>query len=151
MPNIKRRSLLQTASMLAVGAGALAKTRNVQAAVDEATRTVSSWPKMEYRTLGRTGFNGSRLVFGCGAALSKGQANDLLEPAFEAGINVFDVGFREYYSDAEMNLAPFIKKHGKEIFVISKAFIPSEIEWNEEIDLATAKEAAAGWRWTTSG
>ncbi len=145
MPEVKRRSLLQTMSMLAVGSQALVRTGNVQAAKDEATRNVSNWPKMEYRTLGRTGFEGSRLVFGCGAALSGGQANDLLEPALDAGINVFDVGFRDYYKDAEMNLAPFLKKHRDEIFLISKAYAPVDIEWNEEITPSQAKAAAAGW------
>ena len=63
---------------------------------------------MPHRTLGRTGFEGSRLVFGCGAALSR-RRDALLEAAFDAGINVFDVGFRGYYRDAERHLAPFAR------------------------------------------
>ena len=63
---IKRRSLLKSVSMAAVGGQALLRTGNLQAAVDEATRSVESWPQMEYRELGKTGFQGSRLVFGCG-------------------------------------------------------------------------------------
>ena len=62
--------------------------------VDEVNQSVNGWPDMQYQTLGKTGLSGSRLVFGCGAALSAGQANDLLEPALESGINVFDVGYR---------------------------------------------------------
>ena len=142
---VKRRSFLQTLSMLAVGSQALVRTGNVRAAVDEATLSSQGFPKMEYRTLGRTGFKGSRLIFGCGAALSRGRATKLLEPALEAGVNVFDVGFRDYYDDAEMHLAPFLKRHRDDIFLISKAYIPSDIEWDEEITLGQARQAAAGW------
>lgn len=142
---MKRRTLLQSLSAATVGGQALFRTGNLRAAMDEATRDVSRWPKMEYRTLGRTGFKGSRLVFGCGAALSSGKANDLLEPALDAGINVFDVGYRNYYRDAEQNLAPFLKKHRDEIFLISKAAIEADIEWNTEIDVATARQAATNW------
>ncbi len=145
MTDPKRRSVLQTISMLAVGSQALVKTRSVKAAVDEATHSVAGWPEMSYRNLGRTGFKGSRLVFGCGAALSRNQASDLLEPALQAGVNVFDVGFRDYYDDAEKNLAPFLKKHGEKIFLISKAMLPIDLDWNQEIDLATARRAASGW------
>ena len=100
---------------------------------------------MQYRVLGKTGFNGSCLVFGCGAALSAGRANGLLEPALEAGINVFDVGYRTYYKDAEKNLAPFLKKHDDKIFTISKANPEVDLEWDEEVDTATAKLAAKKW------
>jgi hypothetical protein len=141
---IKRRSLLQSLSMLAVGGGALVKTGSLQAAVDEATHSVNSWPEMEYRELGKTGFKGSRLVFGCGAALMFGQANDLLEPALESGINVFDVGYRDYYRNAEENLAPFLKKHRDEIFLISKA-PAGETAANEVVGVAKAKQAAKIW------
>lgn len=145
MTKLKRRTLLQTASMLAVGAGALARTGSVKAATSEATRSVAEWPAMQYRTLGRTGFNGSRLVFGCGAALSRGRANSLLEPAFESGINVFDVGYRNYYDDAEKNLAPFLKKHRDNIFLISKANPEIDLAWDEEVTTAQAKQAAMNW------
>jgi len=141
---IKRRSLLQSLSMLAVGSGTLVKTGSLRAAVDEATQSVKSWPQMEYRDLGKTGFNGSRLVFGCGAALMFGQANDLLEPALESGINVFDVGYRDYYRNAEENLAPFLKKHRDEIFLISKAPV-GDIGANDVVTVAAAKQAAKVW------
>lgn len=142
---IKRRSFLQSLSAAAVGSQALIRTGSLQAAVDEANQDVSRWPKMEYRTLGRTGFEGSRLVFGCGAALSSGQAVDLLEPALDAGVNVFDVGYRNYYRDAEENLAPFLKRHQDRIFVISKANIEADVAWDEEISVAKAKTAARNW------
>tara|TARA_B100001105_G_C22375676_1_gene437095 strand:- start:693 stop:1670 length:978 start_codon:yes stop_codon:yes gene_type:complete len=130
--------------MLAVGSGTLVKTGSLRAAVDEATQSVKSWPQMEYRDLGKTGFSGSRLVFGCGAALMFGQANDLLEPALESGINVFDVGYRDYYRNAEENLAPFLKKHRDEIFLISKAPV-GDIGANDVVTVAAAKQAAKVW------
>jgi len=142
---IKRRSLLQSLSMLVVGGGVLVKTRSLQAAVDEATHSVNSWPEMEYRELGNTGFKGSRLVFGCGAALMFGQANDLLEPALESGINVFDVGYRDYYRNAEENLAPFLKKHRDKIFLISKA-PAGDTAANEVVGVAKAKQTAKIWQ-----
>ncbi len=144
-PTIKRRSLLQSLSMFAVGTNALVRTGSVKAARDEATHSVADWPAMTYRPLGRTGFEGSRLVFGCGAALSRGRANDLLEPAFESGINVFDVGYRNYYDDAEENLAPFLKKHRDDIFLISKANHEVDLDWDEEVSTAKAKQAARQW------
>jgi len=145
MTEIKRRSLIQSISALAVGSTALLKTGSLQAAKDEVNESVAGWPDMQYQVLGKTGFSGSRLVFGCGAALSAGQANGLLEPALEAGINVFDVGYRNYYKDAEENLAPFLKKHDDKIFTISKANPEVELEWHEEVDAATARQAAKNW------
>lgn len=143
--SIQRRSFLQSAAMLAVGGQALLRTRNVRAAMDEATRSVDGWPEMSYRRLGRTEFNGSRLVFGCGAALSRGQAVDLLEPAFDAGINVFDVGFRDYYDDAEKNLAPFLGRHRDEIFLISKAQPGLDLDPDDKVTGQIAGKAAANW------
>jgi hypothetical protein len=141
---LNRRSLIKSISMLAAGGTALMKSGNLTAAVEEATQSVNEWPDMQYRTLGNTGFKGSRLVFGCGAALSHGQANNLLEPAFESGINVFDVGYSAYYRDAERNLAPFIKKHGDDIFLISKATV-GDIKATQTVNTAQARQAAAIW------
>ncbi|MBL6691722.1 MAG: aldo/keto reductase [Pseudomonadales bacterium] len=142
---LKRRSFLQTVSALGVASAALVKTRDVQAAIDEANESVANWPEMTYRPLGRTGFNGSRLVFGCGAALSRGHANRLLEPAFDAGINVFDVGYRNYYRDAEMNLAPFLKQHRDQVFLISKAMVEVDAGWDENLSLPQRRQAATNW------
>lgn len=142
---IQRRSFLKSVSALAVGGQALLRTGNLQAAVDEANQSTRNWPEMTYRTLGRTGFEGSRLVFGCGAALSSGKANDLLEPALEAGINVFDVGYRSYYRDAEQNLAPFLKRHRDKVFLISKAGIGLDVEAGVEINVDQARQIAKNW------
>ncbi|MGH0030951.1 MAG: aldo/keto reductase, partial [Myxococcota bacterium] len=100
--------------------------------------------EMAHRTLGRPGWTASRLVFGCGAALSRGPRDDLLEAAFDAGINVFDVGFRGYYRDAEANLAPFLKKHRDRVFLISKAR-PADTEPGQSLSAAERRQAAAAW------
>ena len=103
---------------------------------------------MGRRKLGRTGFEGSRLVFGCGAALSRGPRDELLEAALDAGINVFDNGTRRYYSDAEVNLAPFLKRHKQkrdEIFLISKAMTYLDVAPDTTITVDQGKQAAATW------
>jgi aryl-alcohol dehydrogenase-like predicted oxidoreductase len=100
---------------------------------------------MARRRLGRTGWDASRLVFGCGAALSERPNDALLEAALEAGINVFDVGFRAYYDDAEKHLGPFARKRRDHIFLISKAFVPLEVEPDAEITGSQARSGAAGW------
>lgn len=132
-----RRGFLKSLATVPLGA---------QALLPRALRAQSpDWPKMAYTPLGRTGFTASRLVFGCGAALSRKRRDDLLETALEAGVNVFDVGTRRYYNDAERNLAPFLRRHRDEIFLISKAFVPLEVEPHDPISTAQAKEGAHGW------
>ena len=102
-------------------------------------------PPMAYRPLGRTGWDASRLVFGCGAALSRRPDDALLEAAFGAGINVFDVGFRGYYEDAEKHLGPFARRKRDRIFLISKAYVPVDVEPDEAVTPAQARAGAAGW------
>ncbi|MCZ6887886.1 MAG: hypothetical protein O7H39_05265, partial [Gammaproteobacteria bacterium] len=120
---ITRRKFTQYLMMLGIGGQALLQTRSLRAAIVEAQDTVNPtpWPQMSYRTLGRTGFKASRLIYGCGAALSRSPADRLLNIALEAGVNVYDVGSSRYYDDAEKNLSPFIKKHRDDIFLISKS------------------------------
>lgn len=145
---MRRRSLVQALGMFGVGAQALLRSGNLRAAVDEAREAGAlraPWPHMQYRTLGRTGFSGSRLIFGCGATLMKSRRDELLHAAFDAGINVFDVGTRRYYDDAEANLAPFLKTHRDRVFLISKAMVYLDVEPDERITLAQAKQAAATW------
>lgn len=143
-----RRRFLRTLGMLGVGAAAWLRSGDTRAALDATKRAAAAdleWPKMNYRTLGRTGFEASRLVFGCGAALS-GRPNDaLLHAAFDAGINVFDVGFRHYYRNAERNMAPFLKEVRDEIFLISKAMVDLDAKPQEAIGVQQAREAARQW------
>ncbi len=106
-----RRKFMQLLGMLGIGGQFLLRPRDLVAAVNEAADSLSpdpSWPEMTYRKLGRTGYRASRLIFGCGSALRSGRADRLLNTALSAGINVFDVGTRRYYDDAEQNLAPFL-------------------------------------------
>ena len=94
-----RRRFVQYATMLGVGAQTLMQTRSIKASVVEGTEKAglaAAWPEMQYRTLGRTGHNSSRLVFGCGATLSREPHDDLLDAAFDNGVNTFDVGFKHY-------------------------------------------------------
>lgn len=146
-----RRSFLRTLAAVGVGGQALLRTRDARGAVyaaQQATGQPTSWPNLGRRTLGRTGFSGSRLVFGCGAALSRGPRDELLGAALDAGINVFDNGTRRYYNDAEVNLAPFLARHKAkrdEIFLISKAMTYIDVEPEEEISVDQAKQGAAIW------
>lgn len=99
--------------------------------------------RMRYRELGRTKFNCSRLVFGCGAALAGGKAVRLLERAFEAGINHYDVGYDDYYKGSEKNLAAFANRHKGEVWITSKA--PARMESGAELTVERAKAAAEYW------
>ena len=144
MARLTRRHVLQM--MAWIGLGSQAWRSGVAHALHHgaAAEPAASMPAMTYQTLGGTGFKASRLVFGCGSALSRGQAVDLLEPAYEAGINVFDVGFRGFYKDAEKNLAPFLKRH-QDVFVISKAKVGANLKPSDTLTVAEAREAAQAW------
>ena len=102
-------------------------------------------PSMTYRKLGRTNFMSSRLVFGCGAALVGGRAVRLLDRAFEAGINHYDVGSDTVYKGSENNLAPFLKEHRDKIWVVSKAPPIVHVKSNETINIEQARSAAKFW------
>ena len=102
-------------------------------------------PSMTYRKLGRTNFISSRLVFGCGAALVGGRGVRLLDRAFEAGINHYDVGSDIAYKGSERSLAPFMKAHKDKIWVASKAPLSVRIKPDESITLEQARTAANSW------
>jgi aryl-alcohol dehydrogenase-like predicted oxidoreductase len=143
-----RRRFLQGLAMLAVGGHTLLRSGDARAALDAALELAAAdivWPEMSHRVLGRTGWKASRLVFGCGAALSRRRRDALLETALDAGINVFDVGFRGYYDDAEANLAPFLAKHRDRVFLISKAIPSRDIQPGQSLSLEERRAAAAAW------
>jgi len=100
---------------------------------------------MTYRKLGRTDMVASRLVFGCGAALAGGKAVRLLDRAFEAGINFYDVGTDIYYKGSEQSLAPFMKAHRDQIWVVSKAPVRARVKPGQEVSVQQAKTAASEW------
>jgi aryl-alcohol dehydrogenase-like predicted oxidoreductase len=146
--SISRRRFVQFLAMLAVGGRTFLNSGDARAAVyaaREAGGSEAAWPKMSYRKLGRTNFNASRLVFGCGATLMFRAKDALLNAAYDAGINVFDVGYRGYYRDAEENLAPFIRKVRDRVFLISKARVDLEAEPDESITVGQARQAAESW------
>ena len=143
-----RRTFAKRLMMLGVGSQALLRSGDLKLAVAEAQEAVdqqSAWPNMTHRQLGRVDFNASRLIFGCGAALSRQPRDHLLEVAYQAGVNVFDVGWRPYYNDAEQNLAPFLKKRRKDIFLISKAQVVTDLGPHDQITVSAARSGAAQW------
>ena len=141
-----RRRFIQYLALLGAGGRALLRPRDARARAYAAAQAgAGERPQMSYRKLGRTGWNASRLVFGCGASLALRRKDELLNTAYEAGINVFDVGYRGYYRDAEENLAPFLRKVRDRVFLISKAPADIEVEPNETVTVAQAKAAARVW------
>ena len=146
MTSTNRRRFFQYAAALGVGAQTLLQSRDLQAAAFDAKEAVAMpWPEMRYQTLGRTGFEASRLIFGCGAALMRTPKDRLLNTALDAGVNVFDVGFGRYYDMAERNMRSFLKSHRDEVFLISKAYIGKQVQPDDDFTVADAKQAAAGW------
>jgi len=149
--SFSRRRFVQLLAMLSVGGRTLWSSGDARAALlaaRDAAGGPASWPAMTYRKLGRTGFEASRLFMGCGASLMFRGKEDLLHSAWEAGINVFDVGYRGYYRYAERNLAPFLKSMKSardDMFLISKAPADIDAEPDEIVTVEQAKKAAAIW------
>ena len=138
-----RRRVLQLLALLGLGGPGLAQA--ARALAETADPVAGAWPSMTYRTLGRTGFEGSRLVFGCGAALMFRGKDELLNAAFEHGVNVFDVGTSDYYRYAESNLAAFARQHRDRIFLISKGLVGIELAPGDELSEEQRRTAAANW------
>lgn len=142
---LDRRTFLKTTAAATAGLVASGAAR-ADAAADglDHRHEVST---MEYRQLGRTKFMASRLVFGCGAALAGGKAVRLLDEAFAAGINFYDVGTNVYYRGSERYLAPFFKAHRGEIWVSSKAplrLLKDHVD-GEPYTVAEGKDVAKMW------
>jgi len=138
-----RRRVLQLLALLGLGGGGV--VRAASALAESEDRGDPVWPEMSYRTLGRTGYRGSRLVFGCGAALMFFGKDELLERAFDHGVNVFDVGTSSYYRNAEGNLAGFAKRHRDRIFLISKGRVDIEVGPADVLSPSACREAARNW------
>ena len=140
----QRRTFLKQLMFAGVGGTALLKTGSLSAAVDAAERAeAADFPTMSYRVLGKTGFKASRLVYGCGAALSRHRADNVLNLAFEHGVNVYDVGTSSYYRDAQRNLADFASAHRDDIFLITKDFVDANAQTNPSVE--DSKRIAADW------
>jgi hypothetical protein len=134
-----RRRVLQLLALLGLGGCELVQAGTALAESGDA------WPDMTYRTLGRTGFRGSRLVFGCGAALMFRGKDALLREAFEHGVNVFDVGTSTYYRNAEANLAEFARRHRDKIFLISKGLAGLDVAPGDALTGEQRRTAARNW------
>ena len=144
-----RRRFLKSLTITVAAGQALLRGGDARAAHDVASSAVepaSAWPQMEKRPLGRTGFMASPLVFGCGAALALRRRDALLETALDAGINVFDVGHRAYYRNAEEHLAPFLAQHRDKIFLISKGMVSLDLSPDTPMTPALARKGAATWK-----
>ena len=148
--NGSRRTFLQRLAMAGIASQTLLRTGSVKAAAAQAQGQVEGglgWPDMAYQTLGRTGFEGSRLVFGCGASLSRRPRDRLLGTALKAGVNVFDVGTGRYYGDAERNMANFLAKARDDVFLISKSivYLDDEVGPGDSVTPTQAKQGAKAW------
>ncbi len=128
-----------------LAAGAVGESALLAADRQAKEGTKSQQTPMTYRELGRTNFKSSRLVFGCGAALIGGKAVRLLERAFEAGINHYDVGSDIFYKGSERCLAPFLKAHRGKIWVASKAPPLIRIKPEDPVTVEQAGAAAKSW------
>ena len=135
-----RRAFMKLSAAAAAGGQKL-----FAAATSDAKTCRNKRPSMTYRKLGRTDIVSSRLVFGCGAALAGGKAVRLLDRAFEAGINHFDVGSNIYYKGSERALAPFLKAHRDEIWVVSKAPAPVRPVRGQPFSAKQAATAVKMW------
>lgn len=138
-----RRRILQLLALFGLGGRELART--AAALAESEAKANDAWPKMQYRTLGKTGFEGSRLVFGCGAALMFWGKDDLLNAAYDHGVNVFDVGTSDYYRNAESNLAAFAKKHRDDIFLISKGLVGLDVQPDQTLSADERNQCASAW------
>lgn len=144
---MNRRDFLRD-SALAAGASALTAswTSHATETPDDGLDHRNERPdRMRYQKLGRTNFMCSRLIFGGGAALSGGRAVRLLDHAFEAGINLYDLGSNAYYKQAENHFADFYKRHRGDIFVVSKAPVRIRVRRGEDVTVEQAKDAAQQW------
>lgn len=139
---LTRRRLLQLLASLGLASSAVGRAARAWA---EAAAEPESWPEMTYRTLGRTGFRGSRLVVGCGAAMMFFRKDELLDQAFAHGINVFDVGTSEYYRNAESHLSDFARRNRSRIFLISKGLIGFQTTPDEVLTGEQRRTAADKW------
>jgi aryl-alcohol dehydrogenase-like predicted oxidoreductase len=122
-PNeMNRRAFIKTtAAATATATAAVASSAGAQDAPADGLIHRNEQGGMPYRKLGRTNFMCSRLVFGGGAALMGGKAVRLLNTAFDAGVNFYDLGSNAYYKGSERAFAPFFAAHRGTIWVTSKA------------------------------
>lgn len=144
---IKTSAAVTAGAAMGVGSAARAKTAPLHKKGEDGLLHGHEASGMTYRKLGRTNYNASRLVFGCGAALSGGRADRLLDRALEAGINFYDIGSSAFYRKSEVNFAPFLKANREHVWVSSKAPLKHirDREYNQPLTKAQGEELAAHW------
>src|SRR5213595_892042 len=83
---------------------------------------------------GATGHESSRVIFGAAALgnVSKADADRALDVLLEHGINHIDVAAS--YGDAELRVAPWLKRHPGRFFVATKTGKRTAAEAREELD-----------------
>lgn len=146
---MNRRAFMQTSAASLAAVALHSNTANAQGAQAEtALDRRHEVEGMPYQKLGRTNFMCSRLVFGCGAALAGGKAVRLLDRAFEAGINFYDVGSNVYYKGSEQHLAPFMKANRGKIWVTSKAPVRTPDGYTEGTPLSIEQGKIVAQQWT---
>lgn len=150
---MERREFLQKTTAAAVAGAVLSGSTSARAqgpniGPDGLDHRNERSDRMEYRKLGKTNFMCSRLVFGGGGALIAGRGVRLLERAYEAGINFYDLGTDKYYKGAESSFAPFCKRHRDDIWVTSKAMVREGITFrgnDPELNVEEAHSYADYW------
>lgn len=147
-PPLDRRDFIKASAAAAVAGSALLATGQAGADVssDELVHRNERPGRMQYRKLGRTNFMSSRLIFGC-AVVTSGTGQRLLEGVYESGINHLDAGSDVYYKGVEKALAPFVKEHRDELWLMSKGPVRAGFDREEkkEISAADARDAAQAW------
>src|SRR5919198_1048002 len=98
-------------------------------------RRLDWWPmSIPEQPFGRTGHRSTRVIFG-GAALSRvtqDEADRTLDVLLEHGINHLDVAAS--YGDAELRVAPWLKRHPGRFFVATKTGKRTAAEAREELN-----------------
>lgn len=140
---INRRQFIKTSAAAAVAGAATVSTRTVRAQEsDGLDHRNERTDRMTYQQLGKTNFMCSRLVFGGGGALIAGRGVRLLERAYDAGINFYDLGTAVYYKGAEKSFSDFCKKYRDSIWVTSKSMVRADIRFRGGDEPTSVAEAA---------
>ncbi len=115
---LDRRRLLQSAAAAAAGM-ALSGAAAGRVFADEGDKAKSDLVKR--RPLGKTGIEGSVIVYGCGGLGT--EHLPLLQAALERGINMYDVAWGYRRGQAEVAIGKFVEtlKDRKQIHIITKA------------------------------
>lgn len=144
---LNRRDFMKSSAVAGGSAILASQIAGAKSADDGLDHRNERTDRMAYTKLGRTNFMCSKLVFGCGAALTGGKAVRLLERAFEAGVNHYDLGYDDYYRGSEKSFKEFAQRHRDEIWITSKAPARDAIGMGDKLDYNVEMAKADGERW----